>query len=98
MVHQIRLICFFDCLGNDLALHIAPIDIIVFKITVSSGDQRFTDIAGHSYTAFVLLDLQEVRSDIFSINMINDILSVTVAGCMQLLLVIHDELKRYFRV
>ena len=43
MIHQVRPIGFLDCLGDHIAFHITVIDIIIFKIAISSGNHRLSE-------------------------------------------------------
>ena len=98
VAHHKRFVSILDCPGNDRALHITPIDKIILVIPVSPGNHRLSDKAANPDISIIRLRCHQICSDIPSVNAVNNILQITVAGRVQLRIPIADEFKRDVRM
>ena len=98
MLHRKPLIGIFDCFCNYAALYISSVDIVIFIISVSSGNQRFSNISPDCNSVCFCIDFEQVSGNIPSINMVNNILQPAISGCVKFWLPICEKLKRDFRM
>ena len=98
VTHHKRLVSILDRPGDDRALHITSIDKVILVISVSPGNHRLSDKAANPDIPIIRLRCHQICRDIPSVNAVNNILQITVAGRVQLRIPIADEFKRDIRM
>ena len=98
MLHHKRMISIFHCFCHDLTLYISSIDIIIFKITVSTGNYGFPDKSFEMKIFVFMIDFQKTGGDIPAIDMIDHIFFPGIAGSMHFCLPVIDKFKGNIRM
>ena len=98
MLHRKSFIGIFDRFCNNAALHIPSIDIIIFIISVSSGNQGLSDITADLDAFRFPVNFQKISGDISAINMVDHIFQPSISGCMDLWLSVCEKLKGNLRM
>ena len=80
MLHQKTLVCFLDRFREDRAFDIASVNEIILIVAVATVDQRLSDKSTHGKKLTFIIYFQKRRCNISSVNMIDQILAVAVAG------------------
>ena len=83
MLHHIGLVRFFNGFHKDLALDIASVDIIIFKIPVSSGHHRFSDKTINGDAAAFKMHFQQFPGNIPAVNPIDHIFQIGISRGMK---------------
>ena len=100
MLHHKRMISIFHCFCHDLTLYISSIDIIIFKITVSSGNYRFPDksIDSDRLIPVFCMDLNQFPGNISPVDLINRFFQIIISGSMQFRLTVLHIFERNMRM
>ena len=94
MLHHIGLIGFLDSLHQDLALYIPAVDIIIFKIPVSSGDHRLSNKAFDQDPRPFKPDLQQFSGNISAVNPVDHISQIGISGTVEPHLPVYHVFER----
>ena len=98
MLHQKTAVGLLNGLCDQVALDVPPIDKVVLKIAIAPADGRFSDKAGDLKIFALIPYFKQLCRNVSAVYMIDQILSVSVAGGMQLGLVIVYVFKRNVRM
>ena len=98
MLHHRGMVPILDGFRQQLALHISVIDVIVFKVPVSTGNHRLPDKAGNLHQLAFSLDLNQFPGNVSSVNVVNQLADIPVSAGMQLRLMIDHVFKRHLRM
>ena len=82
VLHRIIFIGILNGLIDDLALYISPVNKIIFKITVSSRDDRCARIPSDAETVLFIIYGKKIGGDLSPVHMIDHIPKISVAGGM----------------
>ena len=100
VLHHKRMIGIFHRFCHNLTFHIPSIDVIIFKITVSSRDHRFSDksIDPDRLIPVFRVDLDQFPGNIPSVNLINRFFQIIIPGSVQLCLSVLHVFERNMRM
>ena len=96
--HDKCLISILNCLCNNVALDITAINKIILPCSIASGQNRFADKSCHMTEFALNIHFQQLSCHIPSVNLINDISQIAVAGGMKPILIIVNKFKGYIRM
>ena len=98
MLHHKCLIAVLNCLGDNTAFDITPIDKIILIISVSPGDDRFSDKSINRNILILHMDFYQIGRNIPSVNTIDNVLQVRIPRRMQLRLIVIYKFKCNLRM
>ena len=98
MLHRKILISILQRLGYHGTLYISAVHEKVFKITISSCNDRFSQISCDVQSAFFIIHLKKVCRDIPAVNIIDHVFEFPVPCRTQLFLVIALKVECHFRM
>ena len=98
VLHSKIFISVFNCLGDDTALNVSSIYEIIFKITVAAGNQGLSKISGNMDSFSFKIYFNQIRCNLPSVYMIDNILQIPIAGSMKFNLTVVDKTEGNFRM